>query len=299
MFPNFIIIGAAKCGTTSLNSYLNQHPDIYMCPKKEPYFFTFMNQRPIFHGPFDQGMDDQIISDINAYQKLFEGWNGERAIGECSNSYLFFNHSSENIYNYIPQCKIVMVLRNPVERTYSHWLQHVMLGHETLSFEEALASEEERKAQGWRWHYQYVAQSMYYEQVKRYFDIFYPKQIYVTFFDDLKRDPKIFVQNVLEFLEVKPTVASIQFEIHNASGLPKNKWLHQLLNHPHWFKEITRPFTSKKLRGKINSLLYKKSYDFKNKPQINPKTYKSLKELFKPDVEKLQNLLQKDLSKWQ
>lgn len=173
MLPNFLIVGAAKSGTTSLYNYCTQHPEIFMSPVKEPYFFSFINIKPNFKGPYDQKTNEkEIICDIKEYERLFENVNNERAIGECSNSYLYFRNTAKIIKRYIPHCKIIIILRNPVERAYSHYLQHVMLGHEDQTFEVALEKEEERKKNNWRWHYHYVGQGLYYCQVKRYLNQF-------------------------------------------------------------------------------------------------------------------------------
>ena len=174
-----------------------------------------------------------------------------------------------------------------------------MLGHEDLTFEEALDKEHERKEKGWRWHYQYVAQSMYYEQVKRYFDLFDRKQIFIGLFEDLKADPAKFVAEILNFLEVEPLVDQIKFERHNASGVPKNKWLHNFLHQPNWLKTLTKPFTPKKLRAQVYQVIHKKSYDFYTVPEMNQETREKLKRLFREDVEKLSELTDIRFNKWQ
>jgi spore coat polysaccharide biosynthesis protein SpsF (cytidylyltransferase family) len=298
MLPNFIIVGAAKCGTTSLNEYLKQHPEVYMAPLKEPYFFSFMNEQPTFTGPYDYTLDKQLITDFEVYKSLFDGVSKEKAIGECSNSYLFFENTPQRIKQYIPDGKIIIVLRNPIERTYSHYRQHVMLGHENLSFEEALQKEEERKQLGWRWHYQYTAQSMYYEQVKRYYEIFDRNKIWIGFFENLKENPAAFMKDIFNFLEVNPDISNIKFERHNPSGIPKNKGLLEFATQPHWIKEITRPFTPRKLRAKISKILYNKSIDFNHVPKMKKETKEYLKNIFREDVKQLEKLIGRDLSLW-
>jgi hypothetical protein len=298
MLPNFIIVGAAKCGTTSLDRYLKQHPDIYMCPVKEPYFFSFMNEKPNFLGPHDTAVNNVIVSDIRVYKSFFKDVQNQKAIGECSNSYLFFENTPPRIKKFIPDCRIIIILRDPIERTYSHYRQAVMIGHEELSFEEALEKEHERKENGWRWHYQYIAQSMYYQQVKRYFDLFDRKQVFVGLFEDLKADPANFTKEILVFLGVDPIVEHINFEKHNVSGIPKSKWLHNFLHGPNWLKTITKPFTPKKLRTQIYQVLYKQSYDFNSVPAMNQETREKLKKVFREDVEKLSQLIDKKLDKW-
>lgn len=295
--PNFLVVGAAKAGTTSVYNYLKQHPEIYMSPLKEPFYFSFIDAKPSFKGPYDEKTNKEIITNLSDYEKLFESVNWEKAIGECSNSYLFFRQSALNIKKTIPDCKIIMILRNPVERAYSHYLQSIMLGHENLSFKDAIKNEQVRKKENWRWHYQYVAQSLYYEQVLQYYDIFGEQKIRVFLFEELKSDALKVMKNIFEFLEVDSSFKPV-IEIHNATGLPKNKILHKFLSYDNWIKDITKPFTSSKLRGKIYNLILLKNYDYKKKNKLDDELRKELNIVFKDDIMKLEKLINRDLSNW-
>jgi len=296
--PNFIIVGAAKSGTTSVDRYLRQHPDVYMCPQKEPYFFSFINKNIDFKGPYDDAMKNIIVTDFEKYKSFFDNVTHQKAIGECSNSYLFFPHTAAEIKKYIPDCKIIIILRDPVERAFSHYAQHVMLGHEHLSFEEAIEREEERKKAGWRWHYQYLAQSKYYEQVKRYYELFPKENILVLLFDDLKNDPKNFLIKLLKFIDVNPSVDGIEFKIYNKTGMPKNRAVYNFLYKKNNFRKTVGLFIPKSVKISIFKLIQNLNIDYNAKPKIAEETRIQLKKYFKPDIEKLEKLLQKDLSNW-
>lgn len=144
--PNFFIVGAAKSGTTSLYHYLKQHPEIYMSPVKEPkYFLASINKFP-HNGPGDIEVDKKIIRTWDEYLKLFSNASVEKCIGEASCGYLYYCELvAPSIKRISPEAKIIIVLRNPVERAFSAYCYLFREGRETLSFEEALKIEEERK----------------------------------------------------------------------------------------------------------------------------------------------------------
>src|SRR3712207_6354190 len=130
--PNFLIIGAMKSGTTALYYYLEQHPEIYMSPVKEPNFFSSQEQ--------ENAAD--AVTDIGTYQHLFRGVSGEKAIGEASHSYLYEPGAAAEIRRYLPEAKLIAILRNPIDRAYSHFLHMVRSGTEPLDdFAQALQEE--------------------------------------------------------------------------------------------------------------------------------------------------------------
>ena len=127
--PNFLIIGAPKSGTTSLYQYLKQHPQIYLPDKKEPHFFSFEGRTQGFNGPGQADFMKKRITKIEDYIKLFENVNDELAIGEASTSYLYIPEAVERIKKYVPEVKIITIIRHPAERAFSDYLQHLSLIH--------------------------------------------------------------------------------------------------------------------------------------------------------------------------
>ena len=126
--PNFLIIGAMRAGTTSLYHYLKQHPQVYMSPVKEPRFFALEGEKPDPGRPTDERLMNHSITDIEAYRALFQAVSKETAIGEASPLYLYSPKAPERIRHYIPDAKLIAVLRDPVERAYSHFLDIFMTG---------------------------------------------------------------------------------------------------------------------------------------------------------------------------
>lgn len=290
--PNFLIIGAAKAGTTALYEYLKQHPQIYMSQEKEPKFFALEGEKLDFRGPHDQeNINRTAITDIEAYRKLFQGVSTEIAIGEASPLYLYSPKAPNSIKSYIPNVKLIAILRNPVERAYSGYMMHLGLGWETTSdFTQALQEEEMRIRDNWGWGH-YVNVGFYYLQLKRYFDTFNPNQIRVYLYEDLKTNPVAMLQNIFEFLNVDESFIPDITIKHNISGIPKNNFLNALIKSVKPFNPILKQMLPSRLRQNIkNQVLVK--------PQLSMDVRKQLIEVYREDILNLQDLIDRDLSKW-
>src|SRR5438067_1876114 len=144
--PNFFIVGAARSGTTSFNRYLSQHPQVYITPRKEVHFFAAHHFPRT--GPGDEAINRRVIGEEEQYAQLFAGVAGEKAIGESSVFYLCFPGTAERIAQAVPDAKIIVLLREPVDRAYSSYMHLVRYGREHLGFEEGLSHEEERRQKG-------------------------------------------------------------------------------------------------------------------------------------------------------
>ena len=140
VMPNFLVIGAAKAGTTSVYEYLKQHPQIWMSPLKETNFFALEGETLNFRGPGDQDYINRFsITKIEDYLNLFQGVSNQVAIGEVSPLYLYSLKAPERIRHYTPDTKIIIILRNPVDRAYSSFLHLIRDGREQIrNFAQAL-----------------------------------------------------------------------------------------------------------------------------------------------------------------
>jgi hypothetical protein len=302
--PNFLVVGAAKSGTTALYEYLKQHPQVFMSYSKEPHFFSFEGKRPDFQGPGDKELYDDIgVSDIEVYRRLFRAVTKETAIGEASVYYLYLARARDRIRYYVPDMKIIAILRNPVERAYSNFLHMIRDGKEPLAdFARALQAEEGRIQNNWGplWHYKQVG--FYYEQLKRYYEVFDREQIRVYLYEDLHDDPTTTVRDAYTFLGVDDAFTPDGSVSHNVSGVPKNKHvhaLHQFLLKPHPIKAIFKPFLPVELR---RALPHRLINTLRNrtlaKPPFPIEVRRQLIEVYSEDILKLQELIQRDLSKW-
>jgi hypothetical protein len=200
--PGFLVIGAQKAGTTALYAYLRQHPAITGPSWKEVSFFDRHYARGVawYRGNFPNSL--RARGDL---------------VGEASPSYLFHPLAPERVAGLVPEAKLIALVRNPVDRAYSHYQHEVALGREPLSFEDALAAEHERLSgeeermvadpayfsHAW-WNYTYRARGLYAEQLERWHAVFPREQLLVVPSDDLSADPGAAYARVLEFLGAAP-----------------------------------------------------------------------------------------------
>src|SRR3954451_22819855 len=203
-FPTFLILGAAKAGTTALYYYLRQHPQVGMSRIKETNFFALMGRPLDFRGPGD---DDYInrfsVTTWEGYCSQFPEDGKARAIGESSPLYLYSPDAPRRIAEALPAAKLVVLLRDPVDRAFSAFLHLVRDGRETATeFREALRREPSRIADHWEHIWQYRAMGLYHEQLSRYFETFGREQIRVYLYEELAAGPVDVLQDLFRFLEV-------------------------------------------------------------------------------------------------
>jgi hypothetical protein len=199
--PNFLIIGAAKSGTTALYRYLYDHPEIYMSERKELHYFSYPETSKLTKGPHTYKR--LSVSTLDEYMTFFDGARDEIAIGEASPSYLYLPGTAERIKNLLPEVKIIAILRNPVERAFSAYMHARRDGWEPLGeFASALEEEEMRISDHWDiiWHYKHMG--FYHEQLTRFFALFSSWQIKVFLYDDLILNAPAFFNELFQFLNV-------------------------------------------------------------------------------------------------
>lgn len=297
--PNFLIIGTAKAGTTSLYSYLRQHPDVYMPEVKEPRFFAYAEDPPAMNGPGDARTDGALEAayTLEAYRQLFEGATDERAVGEASPNYLYSTTAPRLIREHLPDARLIAVLRNPVERAYSHFLHLVRSGREPLrDFEAALDAEDERIAKGWEWSWHYTRMGFYHEQLTRYLEHFDRKQITIRLFEDFKADPVAFTQELFRILGVDNTFVPDTSLRYEKTGVPRSSRFQQFLHNPdNVLRRLSRYVLSKPVRKRLLTMM--KNVNL-TKPPLSPAARARLVDTYRDDVLRLQELVGRDLSAW-
>lgn len=286
--PNFFIVGAAKAGTTSLNAYLSQHPEVFMSAVKEPHYFSTFEVKP----EFDNFIG--VIRDSSAYQNLFLGSAGYKAIGEASPSYLCDAAAATRISSAIPNAKTIISLRNPVRRAYSHYLMEFHRGRETLPFRDALEADQSRKEKGWGVSFQYVELGLYADQVERYLESFGRERVLIILFEDLVREAEAVMQGVARFLEIDPArfPESAFDRAHNSFEASRGAFARAVLrNRP--IRILSKRWISHRFRTAVrNRVLFKNS----DKPVLDRDIRQWLAECFAADVRRLERLLGRDLS---
>lgn len=302
VLPNFLIVGAAKAGTTSLHRYLNEHPRIFLSEKKEPLFFVKEMLNAQDKDPWMQ----QIIRDypngrahVNSweeYLQLFAGVEKQKAIGEASATYLYYHEKAiPEIRKKLGDVRIIIVLRDPIKKVLSHYKYLKRGQSEPLGITEAVRAEEQRLADGYCSLYQYKAQCLYTFQVKAYMSFF--SKVKVVLSEDLKKDTDKTVGDIHDFLEVerRPLDASEKFNVSNYA--PKSQKIQHIVNF--------RPVKSfrKNVLSKVAPALYEKMRSKVKKANAEDfsmpeKLRQELRDYFKEDVKQLESLIQRDLSHW-
>ena len=287
ILPNFFIVGAVKSGTTSLHNYLALHPQIFMSPIKEPHFFSEVQPKK------NQKKIVSTISNIKDYLKLFECASSEKMVGESSPSYLSEIGTAEKIKKCIPHAKIIIMLRNPIERAYSHYLMDVYMGNEKLSFIDALNNDMSLPEKGWGISHMYVELGMYFKQVENYLSVFGPSNVLVIIFEDFIKNTNKTLELVRNFLELDPIGIKDKApqQIFN-SYKPRLNFFYNLLRE---FKNLIKLDKLLSLEGyyrNINVLKHKK-------PKMDDASLMLLREVYQNDVENLATLLGTDLSNWE
>jgi Sulfotransferase domain. len=294
--PNFLIIGAAKSGTTSLYYYLKQHPQIYMSPIKEPRFFAFDGIKMDFRGPGDRELNCQTITEIEAYRALFQAASNETAIGEASTLYIYNPRVPERVRHYVPNMKLIAILRNPVEQAYSSFMRLARDGLEPLTdFAEAIQQEENRIYNHWSFTWHYKQRGFYYIQLKRYFDLFDPDQIRIYLHEDFYNDQVGVLQDIFRFLGLDDTFVPDVSLKHNVSGLPRSRILHTFFAGPGMIKFALERIIPEKVRWRIRIGLIHRNL---TKLTLLPDVRRQLIQDYREDILKLQGLIQRDLSGW-
>ncbi len=287
MLPNFLIVGAPKAGTTSLYHYLSEHPEVFMSEPKEVNFFSAeeIEKQGLYYKDFK-------ASSLEEYKKLFKKVKDEKAIGEGSVSYLFYPQTPIKIKREIPDVKIIILLRNPVERAYSHYLMDFRMGLVTLSFEDIIYKNANHKNLH-LYYQQYIELGFYYDQVKRYLNIFGREKVKVYLQEDLRKIPDTVICDLYDFLGINKTFRPDTNQVHNSFSMPKNKLIHKLYAF-NSLRILLKDIFPSFVKEKIKTVFFER----KNKPKLKEESKKYLQELYHKDIEKLETLIEKNLSSW-
>jgi hypothetical protein len=271
--PNFIIIGAAKAGTTSLYHYLSQHPDVYMSPIKEPGYYC----------DEEQVRDIPAVRSREAYESLFSGTGAAQAIGEATSSYLNAVAGIDRMHADLPGARLIVSLRHPVDRAYSSYLARCARGIETSTPEDAL----------WPGHISFET-SLYGERLQRYFGRFPREQVKVIFFDDLIARPQDTVRDVFRFLGLDPAFDADTATRHNRSVVPRFARLNRAIAGA---LRAARPMVPQRLLWKGFGVALRRPLMRAPDP-LPPALRSRLLRLYRDDILTTAELVGRDLTPW-
>lgn len=289
IWPNFFIVGASKSGTTSLYEYLRKTPGVYMSELKAPSYFA------------PNVIPDKVVQPIRKkadYLALFKGVNGQSAIGEASDTYLPDVDSPRLIHETIPNAKIIMILRHPVERAFSHYLMEYRNGTERLPFLDAVKKEMATPISRYAGERRLTQLGMYSEQVKRYLDTFGKQQVKILIFEEFIANTAATMNEVLRFLDIdEQPFENMLEEVYNQYAAPRNShiinflFLVRRLSIHNKAVRLALRATPRIIKDAALSLAFKQT----PKPMMSKDERAYLEDIYYDDVLKLSNLIGRSL----
>jgi hypothetical protein len=291
--PNFLIIGAAKGGTTTIFNVLKQHPEVYLHPIKEVGFFWAYGQEVIIQGPGADLLKHRIVNNLDQYQALFSHAN-RKAVGEATVRYLSDPRSPGLIHQFIPEAKLIVSLRQPADRAFSAFVRNLRDGLETIhDFASAVDAERQGLRSGWVFG-GYLEKGFYSKLISRYLEYFDRSQLNVSLIEDLRDDPQNLMHGIFQFLDIDAAFQGDLTHRYNVSGVIRNPLLRLIWTRSNQLKSIIRPLMPARLRQKASEWMIRDL----EKPQFPPEIRAELTEYYRQDIEQLQDLLGRDLSHW-
>lgn len=294
--PDFMLVGAAKSGTTTIYRTLVDHPRIYFPPsEKEPFYFCFGGKEP---RGIAEGIKKRVTWKTSDYLKLYENVRPEELAGDGSTAYLY-RHSDvipnmERLYgSRTEDIKIIIGLRNPVDRAYSHYTFLVRNGFEDLSFEDAISQDVIAARRQGRWGFDYLEYGSYADQVAHFKSRFPKCKVYLM--EDLNEKQALF-NSLTEFLQIEPITVEKDFHA-NPSGIPKNRVLVEQMRK----NKVMKWAVNQLPEGVKHKVLDKRDRmmsRFLIKEPMNSHTRAQLVEYFQADLSKLESIIDRDLMHW-
>jgi hypothetical protein len=293
--PTFLVIGAARAGTTALYLYLRQHPDVFMARGKETNFFAFEGEALDFRGPGAEFVNNSVVT-LNAYRRLFADAPQGAAIGEASPLYLYCARTAERIRARLPDVQLIAILRNPIEQAYSHYLYARKEAIEPLDdFMAALDAQVDRRKARWQPLFQYVDFARYSIQLRRYFDRFPRSQLKIFLYEDFASDPLRVMQEIFRFIGVDGGFVPDVSARANAGGIPKSEWWQMLVMRPNPASKLVGSFLPTQTRYRVRDALSSMNT---RRDRMPAAARERLRADLRGDIVALQGLLDRDLSKW-
>ena len=289
--PNYLFIGAAKSATTTFFDILKKHEDIFVPKFKEPHFFN---------------IDENYLKGLDWYKKTyFKDINNESIIIDFTPTYLYYKLCAERIFDSLgPNVKFIIILRNPVDRAYSHYNHSKRDGHEVSSFEDAIKLENER-IEKFRdkndflseLRCSYISQGLYFEMISAYLKYFELNNFFIINFEsEVVQNLDQTLLKLSKFLKLD--LSNLDYEIHsNKSGKPKYKLLQNIITNNNLFRKILKMIVPQKQRQIIrNKIKNFNKEDFVYLQLSEEKRRQLFEKYFRKDIMKLENLIGKKMN---
>ncbi len=295
-FPDFLVLGAMKAGTTALWTTLRSHPSIFMSAVKEPSFFAYCNTPPAFNCPGSKDVLSSIIWDEMEYHKLFASCPATHKAGEASPVYLDSPDAPATAFERIPNAKLIVMLRDPVERAFSNWIYYRQKGIEDCSdFEKALSQEEKRLKAGWRSGWGYQRKGFYGEQLDRWLSVYPKTSLLILFYEDWLKDPHLIVDKICRHLDI-PGSLPVAIRSENKSSLPHSGNLQRVIMGDNPFRTFARRYLPLWARDAIMWPMLK--INLGPKPKLDPDLKKRLAKEFETQIHRVEEITGRNLNAW-
>lgn len=296
-WPDFLLIGAPKAGTTALYKALSRHPEIHASDEKEPRFFAFRGARPDFGGPGGKTIANTIVHEQADYLALFADCPPGRITGEASTAYLHSEEAPREAAACVPGARIVAVLRHPVDRAYSQWLHLTQEGLETeRDFETAWRLGAKRLDDGWPPLWGYRERGFYGRQLQRWLDHFPREQVLVLFYEEWLEEPDHTLARVCRHLGVDDASLPRVTRENVSSRQPRWKWLHHRMVGNNAIRRLAQNVLPLAVRDAITWTVT--SVNLRPGPRLDPKLRDLLAAEYLDDLALLERLIRADLSRW-
>jgi hypothetical protein len=293
--PNFFVVGAGRCGTTSLHRFLGQHPDVFVCGRKSPNHFAAHVPQPEWETPVARAMASQWVADADTYRSLFRDATTEHAVGDVSPVYLQALDVPRRIHLAHPDARIVAILRDPVERAHAHFVGRQRDGIETCAtFDERVELELAAPLPVEVAFGHVLGCGRYHHFLAPYVEKFGRDRVKVVLYDDLVTDPVALLAEIFTFLDVDAGFVPDVSARLNRTGVIRHRPARMVWTRSVRVRTALRPHLPERLRRSVGSRFLSGI----DKPALDADLRRRLVEVFREDVAALEGLLGRDLSGW-
>ena len=283
MSPNFFIVGGSKCGTTNISYYLNLHPKIFFSELNEPYYFCKWDVPEEYNR-------NSMITNMKKYLDLFKNVKNEIIVGEASSPYLTCPHAALEIKKAFPNSKILISIRNPIERSHSAYFSYQFMKPNEQNFMEMIKTHEKLISEKIFYIDSILESGFYTKNIKRYQEIFGKENVKVIIFEDYIKNTNQHIDSIFNFLGINDKI-DLNEQSKGSYRVPKNFFAKSLLNNKN-FRKVSTILIPTVMRQKLGDKYFLKQV---KKPQMLENERNYLRELYNDEVNELEKFLGKKL----
>jgi len=281
MKPNFFIVGGTKSATTNISYYLNEHSKVFVSELNEPYYYCRFDVPKTFNR-------ESMITDKKKYLDLFKKATNHQAIGEATSVYLHCPHAAAEIKKDNPESKIIIVIRNPIDKCYSSYFSYKFMNLDNRSFSEKIDIFEKQIENDEFYIFNFIEQGFFSKHIKRYQNVFSPDKIKIVFFEEYIKNVHAHIDSILEFLDISEKI-ELTVQPKNSYRIPKNKITELLLNSSK-FRNLSTKIIPTIQRQKIGEKFFVKQTKI---PEMSQDERKRLRKIYELEYQNLTIMLGK------